>query len=106
MFLVRGAARDMQPIGEKQLRAVPASPRRGLSVQRGVDRRVIGGSVRKCRGGRAVEGAVGGVWSRRFRSRADVDRIFREEARVGDSRKQLFSRRVLLGYAVNSRVEK
>jgi hypothetical protein len=52
-----------------------------------------------------VEGAVEGVWRRRFGGRADVGCVFGEEAGFGDGGEQSFSRRVLLDYAFDSRVE-
>jgi hypothetical protein len=72
VFLVWGAAGDMQSMGEKQSWAVLENKRRRLSVLRGVNRRIVGNSIRKGRGNREMDSAVRGVWRWQFRSGADV----------------------------------
>ena len=73
-------------MGEEQLWAVSEDKGWRLSVQRGVNRRINGSSVGKSRNRRPMAGTVRGDGRGQFRERRDVDRIFREEASVRDSR--------------------
>jgi hypothetical protein len=53
-------------MGEKQLCAVSENKRRKLSVLRGINRRIMGNSIRKGRSNREMDRAVKGVRSWQF----------------------------------------
>ena len=92
-------------MGRQRTWTVLEGRRKGLSIPRGVGRRVVRIGVRGRGGSSGAVGYAVGRAGRRCEFNRRIDWAFRAQTGVGVCGKQQVGRGVLLGHAVDSRVE-